>query len=42
MSSPIGFREFAPDECRKFIQTLSDAELIKAESGSAGCDVTWC
>jgi hypothetical protein len=30
MSSPIGFREFSEDEYRKFIQTLSDQELIKA------------
>ena len=30
MSSPIGFREFNEDEYRKFIRTLSDAELIKA------------
>ena len=30
MSSPIAFREFSEDEYRKFIQTLSDEELIKA------------
>ena len=30
MLSPIGFREFSEDEYRKFIQTLSDEELIKA------------
>jgi hypothetical protein len=30
MSSPIGFREFSEDEYRKFIQTLSNEELIKA------------
>ena len=30
MSSPIGFREFSEDDYRKFIQTLSDEELIKA------------
>ena len=30
MSSPIGFREFSEDDYRKFIQTLSDEELVKA------------
>jgi hypothetical protein len=30
MSSPIAFREFSEDDYRKFIQTLSDEELIKA------------
>jgi hypothetical protein len=30
MSSPIGFREFSENDYRKFIQTLSDEELIKA------------
>jgi hypothetical protein len=30
MSSPIGFREFGEDEYRKFIQTLSDEELISS------------
>jgi hypothetical protein len=30
MSSAIAFREFSEDEYRKFIQTLSDEELIKA------------
>ena len=29
MSSAIGFRESSEDEYRKFIQTLSDEELIK-------------
>ena len=29
MSSPIGFREFSEDDYRKFVQTLSDQELIK-------------
>ena len=29
MLSPIAFREFDPDEYRRFIQTLSDEELIK-------------
>jgi hypothetical protein len=30
MSSPIAFREFSEDEYRKFVQTLSDEELIRA------------
>ena len=30
MSSPIAFREFSEDEYRRFVQTLSDEELIKA------------
>jgi hypothetical protein len=30
MSSPIAFREFSEDDYRKFIQTLSDEELVKA------------
>jgi hypothetical protein len=30
MSSPIAIREFDADEYRKFVQTLSDEELVKA------------
>ena len=30
MFSPIAFREFDEDEYRRFIQTLSDEELITA------------
>ena len=30
MSSPIAFREFDPNEYRRFVQTLSDDELAKA------------
>ena len=30
MSSPIAIREFDPDEYRRFVQTLSDEELVKA------------
>jgi hypothetical protein len=30
MSSAIGFRESSEDDYRRFIQTLSDEELIKA------------
>ena len=30
MYSPIAFREFDPDEYRRFVQTLSDNELVKA------------
>ena len=30
MYSPIAFREFDPDEYRRFVQTLSDEELVKA------------
>jgi hypothetical protein len=30
MSNPIAFREFSEDDYRKFIQTLSDEEPIKA------------
>lgn len=30
MSSAIGLREFSEDEYRKFVQTLSDKELITA------------
>ena len=29
MSSAIGFREFNEDEYRKFVQTLSDDQLVK-------------
>jgi hypothetical protein len=29
MSSAIGFREFSEEDYRKFVQTLSDDELIK-------------
>jgi hypothetical protein len=30
MSRPIALRKFSEDEHRKFVQTLSDEELIKA------------
>ena len=30
MSSPIAIRAFDPDEYRRFVQTLSDEELVKA------------
>ena len=30
MFSPIALRDFDPDEYRRFVQTLSDEELVKA------------
>jgi hypothetical protein len=42
MSSPIAFREFSEDEYRKFIQTLSDEELLKAGKRLAVCAAMLC